>query len=265
MISISVKHDLAGLTRWLNDLQRKHVPFATALALTRTADKVITAEYAEMRRVFDRPTPFTLNSLRKIPATKTKLVAYVFPKDLGQYRKHYEELDHYLYPQIMGGPRSLLGFEKYLRRAGKLPFGMFVVPGERAELDKYGNFKRSQWVKILSAVGAAEHSAGYDANRTVRSVRTRGIATKKRKGKLIEYFVGRPKPGKPLGVWQRVGPLGRTALRPILIFTRAPHYRRRFLYQEVGNRVTAAEFPGEFRRSLSEALAGAAQYNARHS
>src|ERR1035441_633525 len=58
----------------------RQLPFATAKALTRTAQLIKAAEVDEMRRVFDRPTPWTLNSVFITPATKDNLIARVWLK-----------------------------------------------------------------------------------------------------------------------------------------------------------------------------------------
>ena len=58
-ISIDVRADIKGAVKYLNRVQRKQVPFATALALTRTAQDVAKAETAQISKKLDRPTPFT--------------------------------------------------------------------------------------------------------------------------------------------------------------------------------------------------------------
>ncbi|MBW6399994.1 hypothetical protein KPL78_19190 [Roseomonas sp. HJA6] len=66
----------------LDDFGRKQLPFAAALALTRTAglgrDEVIRG----MPQTFDRPTPFTMRGITIISARKTRLEARVLVKDL---------------------------------------------------------------------------------------------------------------------------------------------------------------------------------------
>ncbi|MBC2676904.1 hypothetical protein [Pseudomonas baltica] len=61
----------------LTEIEQRQIPFATALALTETAKLIKSSIEDEMRAVFDRPTPFTMNALRLIPATKQKLEARV--------------------------------------------------------------------------------------------------------------------------------------------------------------------------------------------
>ncbi|QBI77096.1 hypothetical protein [Pseudomonas phage vB_Pae_CF3a] len=80
MISIKpegFQQQLADLT----ELEQRQIPYATATALTRTAQGLMDRLRDEMRVVFDRPTPYTLNSLRMVPARKDRLEARCFVKD----------------------------------------------------------------------------------------------------------------------------------------------------------------------------------------
>ena len=233
MLTINVKHNIDAVVSRLNDLQRRHVPFATALALTRTAQEVRKAEVEEMKRVFDRPTPFTLRSLYLKPATKADLTARVWFKDLNRP-------EHYLVPQIRGGERLPKRFEEHLRRAGILPKDPVAVPGGGARLNKYGNMTAGQITQILSVLGASPDSQQWA---TARS--------RKRNRKPRAFFVGRPGGGRlPLGVWERRG----MKLLPILIFVKRPHYAQRFLFYDIGKRVALREFPKQFNLALAQAL-----------
>jgi hypothetical protein len=138
-------------------------------------------------------------------------------------------------------------FEKRLQFMGLLPPGMFVVPGAAAQLDQYGNIKASLIEQILSALGAAEITAGYQANRTALS--------RKRKGaKLAEFFVGRPG-GAPLGVYRRYAFAHGSAVKPVLIFVRQPVYPARYHFQEIAAQVVREEFPLQFSDSYRLAVA----------
>lgn len=237
---VDITFDAALFRNRLAEKYRRNMPFATALALTRTAQKVKRRLEDVMRSVFDRPTSFTINSLRVIPATKARLTAIVKFKDDG-IRSRVEE---YLSPQIFGGKRKFKRFEGALNAKGVIPKGMIAVPGAGAKLDANGNMSRGQIVQILSALGAAESTAGYSANRTANSI-------KRRKGKLIQIFVGRPGNGHaPLGVWQRKG----RQVTPLLIFVRAPSYTKRFPFYEAGIEEARRIFPDELRQALRQAL-----------
>lgn len=238
MLSISFKHDLERLRRELNEDQ-KQVRYAMARAMTKTAQDVKEAIRYEMINVFDWPTKYTVNSLRIKSATKDDLVAIVWIKD-----EPGNDARSYLLPQMEGGSRVHKPFEARLIRQGLLPSNLYAVPGKGAKLDRHGNIPGGELERILSALGAAEQFAGYQANRTARSAKRLG---KNRR----EFFVSRPGQGRtnglPLGVWERT-PQG---IKPVLLFVRKPTYRVRLRFNEVGNR----EAERMWTKRLAQALA----------
>ena len=234
MISLSVKSNLDTAIRQMWWMHPDAVKLAAAKALTFTALAIRDAEKAEMQRVFDRPTPFTLNSLYVKTATPIALTARVWFKGIrGDW--------HYLIPQVEGGDRRLKMFEKHLQRAGILPVGMFVVPGAGLKLDQYGNIPGGKIVQLLSAVQALPE-VGYLANKS----RRRGA---RRNRKTDNIFAGRPHPGMPLGVWQR----SLSGLKPLIVFVKRPQYRKRFDFYGIARNVAEREFNNQFLRALRSA------------
>ena len=236
---IDVRSDIDRLVAQLRARGSSQLPYATAVAVTRTAQIVREALKTEMPRAFDRPTPWTMNSLYLKAATKQLPVATVWLKD---FAPKGNPAARYLLPEIVGGERRVKPFERRLR------YGRFAVPGEAAPLDQYGNVKSGELERILSALGAAGGS-GYDANRTRASARRKGR-------NLAEYFVGSPG-GAPEGVWRRYRFALGSAVKPILIFVRPPRYQKRYRFQEIATETIAREFPANFERAFREAIAGA--------
>lgn len=78
---IQVRADSRPLTRSLDDLAQRQVPFATARALTAMADAAAVANRRALPSIFDRPTPFTRAGIAVQPAKKNHLVARVFVKE----------------------------------------------------------------------------------------------------------------------------------------------------------------------------------------
>lgn len=116
-MKLRVKADVKQVTRYLNKIQRKQVPFATALALTTTAKDAQAEEIKQMSTRMDRPTPFTLKGVTIIPAKKNRLIATVLVKRIQE---------EYLQHQITGGTVNHRG-------AGT------GVPTKHKKLNKYGN------------------------------------------------------------------------------------------------------------------------------
>ncbi|QRY79648.1 hypothetical protein JVX91_00605 [Pseudomonas sp. PDNC002] len=225
----------------LSSLEQDQIPFAAALALTRTAQAVEKVLVTSMRTVFDRPTPYTLNSLRVFPATKEKLVARVWMKDESVKA---EPATRWLTPEIYGGDRRTKRVERQLRERGILPEGKYVVPGAGAKLDKYGNMNRGQVTKALSGIGGYTQQ-GYDANATdsARSVK---------KGNYRHYFVMHGPDRQPIGIAERTAK-GKDGLAMILAFVSKPTYRKTFDFHQIAQREAEARLRAEAEKAVAEA------------
>jgi hypothetical protein len=226
----------------LNDLEKKQLPFAIARGLTQTAQAIKVDEIKEMKKVFDRPTPFILNSLYITPATKTNLQAVVGVKGQDSPTKHYNPklASQILSPHIFGGERALKGFEYHLRRAHILPGDKYVVPGECAPLNRYGNISGGLITQILSAVKA--HPDPY-AWRTARSI-------KRRKGRVTKYAVIPEGKAIPPGIYKTQG----RKILPVLIFARRPLYQKRFYFYEIGQMTFNRRHKEIFNKSITDAI-----------
>jgi len=247
-VIISIKDDLEKLKRQLNAIEREQLPFAASLSMNITAKSAKSDEIEEMKRVFDRPTPFALNSLYIKPSTKTDLRITLWLKD-DVFKG--TPANKYLAAEVYGGERRMKRFERALQARGYLPAGMVAVPGAGAKLDAYGNISRGQIVQILSALRAFGEQ-GYAANRA----RTRkGARTPKGVRKRAEFFVGRPGGGRgPLGVWQRTSFAFGSAVKPVLIFVRSTPYRVRFRFFDVARATFEREWAKQFAYALQFAL-----------
>lgn len=248
---ITVKSNIASVLRGL-DRSEKQVRYATAVALTRTAQDVRRAEYDEMRRTFDRPTPYTLRSLFVKGATRANLEAVVWVKD--DRAGSGTPAERYLLPQIVGGPRGLKGFEKALQRAGYMRAGDRAVPGRFARLDRYGNVSFGQIIQILSQLRITL-TAGHDRN--ISTDRKKAAKARQRAGgQYIALPNGRGK--LPPGIYQRRDfAIGSAAPRAVFVFVSGASYRKRFHFERVARRTIAERLPVHFTRAYREALGGA--------
>jgi len=128
--AISVSADLKKLTRSLSQLEKQQLPFAIAQTLTAVAKNAQAAEKKAMPEVFDRPTPFTVNSVAVKAARKSNLEAVVFIKDIAAA---------YLAPYEFGGNHKLIG-------SGKT----WLNPKDKTLLNQYGNFSKSAMQRLES-------------------------------------------------------------------------------------------------------------------
>ncbi len=243
--------DVKPAQRFVDELAKQTL-FATAVALTRTAKRVESAIKDEMAKSLDRPTPFTLNSLRTKPATKSNLTAEVKIKDEATKAKPPTA---WLAPQVYGGARVAKRSEERLRRAGVLGLNEYVVPGQGAKLDQYGNMSRGQLQAILADM-QAHWDRSQNSTAESRSKRARRRSIEKR----AVYFV--PRAGSLLqrGIYQRIGFGFGSAVRPVLIFVQgAPRYSKRIRFYEVGTRVVQQHYRNEFDAALRDAIRTAQQ------
>lgn len=222
----------------------KQVKFATSLALNRTAQVIKEELKEDMRSAFDRPTPFTLNSLQLTPSTKQRLEAKVWFKNPPRIA---DGSKHYLEPQVYGGGRPFKGAERLLQSSGHLPQGWFAVPGPAARLDSYGNMSRGQIVQILSALRSLPSGIG---NRPLRYGTTRGSRTPRNVPNFVLIKPGMGSHLKP-GVWLR-GP--NRSLNLVLAFAPNVSYRKRFSFFDTSRRVVDREMARQFDRALLEVM-----------
>ena len=235
-----LKPDTKALSEGFTDLEKKQVPFATALAMTRTVQFAQQGIQKAMPALFDRPTPYTVSSLRIITAKKTdnppRALVYIqdeAPKGTPAVR--------YLFAEVEGGERNETRFERALRFAGKLPLGMSAVPGQGAPKDAFGNVRNGFHSSVLSMLQA---STDPFQNQTEHSAKRKDAAYQ---GKL---FVGRPGGGRlPLGIYQRLG------TRPLFIFVpKRPTYRKRLPFYELVQGIFNAKYPEFFAAAMEEAI-----------
>lgn len=230
-------------------LSQRRANAALATALSRTASDVRQAVRAQMPGIFDRPTPYTLNSLYVKGATAHKLEAEVGFKDDRATSKAGIPATYYLTPNVEGGARRNKRFERVLQMAGILPEGWFAVPGAGARLDAYGNMSLGQIIQVLSQLRLTM-LAGSTRNMAFGA---KSIAAQRKAGG--RFFAVRPGGGGRLapGVYQREF-YGRN-ITPVMIFVRRAQYRARFDFAGIVQREAAARGPAHAWRAFDEQLA----------
>jgi len=259
---IGYQTDLPAAADFMDKAARQ-VPYATALALNRTAAAVSEAITEKIRFVFDRPTPYTQSAVRVVRARKENLTARVYFKDASAKGI---PADRYLWPQVFGGDRGLKRSEKALARVG-LPTGSYLIPAAGAEMDAYGNMSRGQIVRLLSYLQAFGEQ-GYRANSTARSRARIAKAGKSEQGYRringVVYFVSRGRGSMsgerrqtlPAGVWAKTGTHG-SDVKPVLIAAKQVSYQPLLPFYETASQVAGERFDAEFSTALDVALATA--------
>lgn len=223
-VRISVRADLAALTRRLNDFERKQLPFASAQALTAVAKNVQAAEKAALPHVFDRPTPFTVNSIGVKAARKNTQEALVFVKDIAAA---------YLEPYEFGGTHKLIG-------SGKT----WLNPKDRALLNQYGNFSKSTLKRLEGRPDIFVGSIKTKSGESIGGVwqRPTDVNAAKRAGKRGVALRGVNKSGH---------------LRLLIRFGDAQPVRQHLDFGKRARDVVAVTYRREFATAFAKALATA--------
>ena len=232
MLSAQIKVDMKSAERALGSMKRQ-VPFAAAMALTKTAKKVEQIIKLEMQKVFKNPTRYTLNAQFVKPATKRNLEAIVWLK--GSNRKRDR---HYLEPHVYGGDRSNTGFENLLIKRGIMAAGYKAIPGNDMTKNSRGGLTRGTYQKVLAQLSAFQDPM-QNATGSTRSKRNR---------KQLAFFVVRS--GSFYGIMARQG----RRIYPAFIFVRSTNYSKRFKFHKVSERVSAKYWPIAFNRAISNAI-----------
>lgn len=210
------------------------IPKALAQTITFTAERVQRDLVDAMQSAFDRPTRFTLNSVRKTTATPTKLYAQVFLKDEVSQGTPAAK---YLQPQIQGGSRRHKGVERNLRNRGFITNSQYMVPGDDAPLNTFGNLTGGQVTKALSNI-----QAHWDSSQNTASP-----AARKRQKRSGRQYFWMPEAGI---FWRQ----GKSGLRSFMVVAGKPSYRKRFDFYGVSERSAAKHLPEQMQRSIDRVL-----------
>lgn len=227
MITITKTGSIDQIIREVRGIPARLVPYAASTALTRIAQSAAKVDLpAEMSRVFDRPTPYAMNSLFVVPATAQTLSARVMVKNTAGRGIVPEK---FLQPEVEGGGRNEKGFEKALRYAGILKSGERALPSRELALDAYGNVPGPRLRSILNQL--------------------------KTGGQKASVFAGAVGRKKTRGIWIRKGTGKNRTITPLMIFTTtAPRYRARLDFTGVVQRVAEKNFKDEFSTALNALL-----------
>lgn len=233
----------ADISRLKQDMERERNRLArvTRRVVNAAAYQALDDVREEMRRVFDRPTPYVLRGPYVVPARDgdqfSGTEARVAWREFGGKSIAAEKI---LAAQIEGGPRRLKRFERSIG----LPANRVAVPGKWAPLDAYGNIPGPFIVQVLSALRLFGEQ-GFRANRRE--------GARLRKGQS-DFFMIRPGTEHrtlPPGVYRVAREMGGAPLL-VIAFVRAANYRARF----APGRVVTKSVNSNIARLWEQGLAG---------
>lgn len=220
---------------------------AISEAINMGAGRAKNAMRAEIRSVFDRPTPYIVNAVdTHKKATPESLEAWVAPTYMGGKGVEPQKI---LKAQEMGGRRSDKRSEVALRRAGILPSGYQTAipktpyPGSD---DGRGNLRGPFLVQLISYLQAFGEQ-GYKANMSRVGYQRVHRGTKKQAGRRYFVSYGAMRGGARMtaknepdgrsqhfaaGIWAAAG-TGGVDVRPVLMFVRTPKYTPRISLEQI--------------------------------
>ena len=240
---------LDELMRGLGNLSSEQIP--RVLAKTLSAVAVIAKDNTidEMKRVFDRPTPFTLNALKTVNATVSTPRSLVTLKD--NMRLNPEQ--HYLNPQVTGGERWFKKFEARLYKKGILPRHYMTVPASGADLDAYGNMSRAQIIQMLAFFDAFPE-AGYRSNMGDAGRARLARGTRRRQG--FAYFAIHPNVGSNLapGIYKRLTSNFGSPITMVLRYVRHVNYRPKLDLGKIAEETYERNFDRLFTENFIDAV-----------
>ena len=233
--------EIKDLIRYLDEKQRVKIPETTAKAINSTSNQARQKIYAEMRRVFDRPTPYTLRSVWINYATKEKLFSEIYINN--EAAKGNAPIK-FLWAETEGGKRQQKGIERLMTAAGYMRSDEYLLPW-KAKKDQYGNVSAGTIQRILSGLQAQsddyQNSPGkggdYKGTRKGRRVARRYYIDdwyRQHKGMLI--------------IWQHDTRSNRRV--PLFVSNKGVKYRRRLRFKEIVQETTERVLVTEFIRGL---------------
>jgi hypothetical protein len=129
-MKVSVNVNSIAARRSLNKMIKSQLPYATALAMTRTAQGAVSQLKKESRTRFDRPTPWTQKGFTSTSADKKS-------KRIRAYVSIRPQQWKYMSYQVQGGTRRPTGTA--------IP----VPTNNLTDRNRYGNMRKNQLKKII--------------------------------------------------------------------------------------------------------------------
>lgn len=220
---INVSADVKRLSKSLDDFTKRQMPFASAKALTATAASIRSAEQKNMQAKLDRPTPFTLNSVRIKPARKNTLRATVFIQDIAA---------SYLEPFELGG----------MHKINNGASSLFTPINQ--SVNQYGNLPRNKIEQLKSRpdvfVGAVKTKNGNVIN---------GVWQRIANVNKVSLLNAK---GKKLTALNKTG-----HLKLLIEFTAPKEVTQHLGWFELAKKIAKQEMPAALKRELAAAMRSA--------
>ena len=229
----------------------KQLPFAMSNAINRALFDARAKVQAVMSSTLDRPTAFTLKSLRVVKSTKQSLTGAL---DFGNTPAGQRAAELWMSVEVEGGARRRTGLERLLAGKGVIPAGSYLVPTSNAKLDANGNWLRSQMRQVSLSFGLGFDKVG--SARLAKSAARKTAGGVKRKAVPSKFFVITDTTGglEP-AIYERVKSAFGSGAKPLAIIkASAPRYKKRVPFYQVAERVAVKSFNEHLPEELMKAM-----------
>jgi len=244
MVVQSVEFGLDHMIGKIDRIQYLEVPYAASVAINRVAVLAKDAIRAEMPRAFDRPVPFTLNSLYLKVSTKTNLEAELGLRD---FAPKGNPASKYLAPQIYGGPAYATRFQKSLRFKGILAPNRYAIPtqSDNLRVNQYGNVTPGMYTEILYKLKAFRDMSAFSYSKHSK--------TKRQGADIFAITEGNTKSNLYPGIYDRRGMKNKEGA--LFYFRDTPKFIGKFPFHRIGSEAAANNWNKESGGALAMALA----------
>ena len=241
MITFSTTGSTKRVSRRLQNLMNRQIPYAASKALNATGNVLLAVNKREMKRNFDNPVPYTINAFYMKPARYNNLRMSVRRKDKPA-GKHYLDIQH------KGGVRPKKGVETLFKYS--LPYKGIVgsVLPTKHSMTRAGGISMARVNEVIGQIGGTTPQSSYTKSKS-RAAADR-LAARKRP---VQYFIGYKEDGKNKtdGIYRKEG---KRVKKMFHILSYSPRYRSRFpFYQPLMNK-SKFYFPRKMRIEMRNAM-----------
>lgn len=203
-------------------------------ALSDTVDDLHTRQKLEMKQVFNNPTPYIMNGIKKrYPGGKMGQGVM----KAGTYFEYFpvgKSPEDIVKPHVFGGSRQQKRSERRISGLGFNPGG-YTIMGSEYPKNNSGDISGARYTQMLHQLGALSQFARQAMPKSRQ---------KDRKG--TSYYVIR-RGDVPIAIGERNG----ASTRIMLVFARNVNYQKRYDYFGVGERQVAYSLPLHFNRIVN--------------
>lgn len=252
MITLRVHDEFKKLVDAVGDVAPRHIRRSAVVALTKTTVLAKNALQAELPKVFDRPTPWTMNSLFVRPATFATPVAEIMIKD---FAPKGTPAVKYLAPGVYGGARRIKRFERALQYAGAMPRGWYAVPTKDVKLDAYGNPPGPLITRILSVVKASPDPMQNQTKKSRGRAKADYFVVTEKRGNLVPGIYERRVFGGSVASWRKGQKDKASGIRMLFVYTSSPpQYQKRLDFDGIVTTVVEKNFGYQFEFAFADAI-----------